>query len=411
MIPDTFEHLIEARAGFYTDASPPAFTALFAVSDWWIGGQVLVFLLQITAFVAGAFLTFRRLRLPRAHWWTLGFVVFPPVITPLALVWKDALLPGLLLLGFACIVDERRWVRLLALASLGLAIAIRYNAFAGAFPLVLLLFEWRTGGGWIKRYAIALAAWIAISFAAYQANTLLTDRQMHFWHASIALFDIAGTLKHAGPISDAELAPILEGTGLRVEKDLQARIVAKYRPRNVIYLIEGTDPLWRVPIRGIEPQPPAQREAIGRAWRELVTTHTGAYLRHRARVFRECLALTSKTRAYWAVLDRRYDYPATAQAQGIGLRASPIQKRLTAAYAWVWRHTPLFEPFVYFVLAIVLLPFARKHRDVLALLVSGLAMELTLFFLAATPDYRYSHWMVLCTMLSAIALVARRMRR
>jgi hypothetical protein len=149
MVPDTFEHLIEARAGFYTDASPPVFTLLFKLSDWSFGGQVLVFLLQTTAFVTGAYLMFRRLRIPHAHWWTLGFVVFPPVITPLALVWKDALLPGLLMLGFACILDERRWVRLVSLVPLLLAIAIRYNAFAAVAPIVVLLFEWRPALHWL----------------------------------------------------------------------------------------------------------------------------------------------------------------------------------------------------------------------------------------------------------------------
>ena len=73
---------------------------------------------------------------------------------------------GPAVLGFACILDERRWVRLLALLALFGAIAIRYNAFAAAFPIVVFLFEWRAGLHWIKRYAIALAAWIAITFAA-----------------------------------------------------------------------------------------------------------------------------------------------------------------------------------------------------------------------------------------------------
>ena len=81
---------------------------------------------------------------------------------------------------------------------------------------------------------------------------------------------------------------------------------------------------------------------------------------------------------------------------------------MVAVYTWVWKHTPLFEPFVYFVLALVMLPFARKHRDVLALILSGIAIELTLFFLASSPDYRYSHWMVLTTLLAAITLISRR---
>lgn len=409
MMPDTFEHLIEARSDFYTDASPPVFTLLFDLSDWLVGGQLLVFLIQITAFVAGAYLTFRRLGLAHAHWWTLGFCIFPPVITPLALVWKDALLPGLLLLGFACVLDERRWVRVLALLALWGAIAIRYNAFAAAAPLVVLLFQWRPGLHWAKRYAISFAAWVAITFAAYQANAMLTDREMHLYYASLALFDIAGTVSNA-PITDAELGPLMEGTGFRrgTEPSVRARITKMYRPRNFFYLVEEPDPTWRVPLRGIEPQPPEVRDRIAHAWSVIVGGHKGAYLLHRARVFREVLALAGKTRAYWAVPERAYPYPATAQKEGVAVSASSLQRGATAVYTWLWQHTPLFEPFVYFALCLVLLPFARKHRDVLALLLSGIGIELTLFFLASSPDYRYSHWMVLTALIAWITLITRR---
>jgi hypothetical protein len=409
MIPDAFEHLIEARANFYTDASPPVFTLLFDLSDWMFGGQVLVFLLQITAFVAGAYLTFRRLGLAQAHWWTLGFCIFPPVIAPLAPVWKDALLPGLLLLGFACVLDQRRWVRLLALVALWGAIAIRYNAFAAVAPIVVLLFEWRPGLHWVKRYAISTAAWVAITFAAYQANALLTDREMHLYYASLALFDIAGTVQNSS-MTDAELAPLMEGTGFRrgTEPTVRARITKMYRTRNFYYLVEEPDPTWRVPLRGIEPQTPETQARIAHAWSVIVGGHKGAYLLHRARVFREVLALAGKTRAYWAVVERNYAYPITAQQVGVAVSASPLQRGATAVYTWIWEHTPLFEPWVYFALCLILLPFARKHRDVLALLLSGVAIELTLFFLASSPDYRYSHWMVLTAILSWITLIARR---
>ncbi|MDQ3336687.1 MAG: hypothetical protein M4D80_16080 [Myxococcota bacterium] len=413
MVPDTFEHLMEARAGYYTDASPPVFNVLFAISDWSFGGQVLVFLLQTTAFVAGAYLTFRRLVPARAHWLTLAFVVFPPVITPLALVWKDALLPGLLMLGFASMGDERRWVRLLGLLALFGAISIRYNAFAAAFPIVILLFEWKPGMARVKRYAIAFAAWAAISFAAFQANALLTDRQMHLWYSSLALFDIAGTVKNTSPrIPDAELAKLLEGTGFNNPGggSTYERVVKMYRPRNFYYLVEAKDPIWNVPITGITPAPLAQREAIGRAWKTIVTEHKGAYLQHRWDVFRQCLAWATKLRAFWPIPKRFYEYPDTARDQGVAVHATMLQHDASAVFTWLSLNTPLFEPFVYFIASLLLLIFARKHRDVLALLLSGIAIELTLFFLASSPDYRYSHWMVLCTLLATITLVARRYR-
>ena len=59
-------------------------------------------------------------------------------------------------------------------------------------------------------------------------------------------------------------------------------------------------------------------------------------------------------------------------------------------------------------LALLLLPVARKYRDVLALLLSGIAIDLTLLPLASSPDFRYSHWLVTSVTISTIVLVARR---
>ena len=408
MVPDTFEHLIETRTGIYTDASPPVFTWLFAVSDALTGGQLGLFLAQITAFVLAAYAIMRRLLPRHAHWWALALCVYPPICTTLPVVWKDALMPALLMAGMAGILDERRWVRLLGLAALFGAIAIRYNAFAAAAPLVVLLFVWRPGLHWIKRAAIGVVAWLAITFAAFRVNDAMTDQEMHLWHSSLALYDIAGTLKYVdGTIPDAELAPVLAGTGLRIDHDLHATIRAKYSMRNFYGLVVPPKNLWDVPIRGYVPAPPAQREAIARAWGTIVGGHKGAYLAHRFRIFREALALQRRTEAYWAVLERGYPYPAVAEEQGIATDSSGFQDTMTSVFTWIWHATPIFEPWIYFVLALVLLVAARKHRDLLALLLSGIGIELTLLPLASSPDYRYSHWLVICVTISVIVLVAR----
>jgi hypothetical protein len=162
-------------------------------------------------------------------------------------------------------------------------------------------------------------------------------------------------------------------------------------------------------LHGYVPMPLEQREAISRAWTEIVGGHPKAYLAHRWRIFRECLSWQYRTEAYWPVPLHEFPYPVTAEREGISTAASAWQETLTAAFTWLWHATPLFEPWLYFVLALVVLPLARKHRDVLTLLLSGIGIELTLFFLAASPDYRYSHWLVTTVTISVIVLVARRM--
>jgi hypothetical protein len=266
----------------------------------------------------------------------------------------------------------------------------------------------------IKRYAISVATWLAITMCAFQINSALTDREMHLWNSSLALFDIAGTIKFATPrMTDAEIDKLLAGTGFNNPQGVSAyeRVTKMYRPRNFFFLVEAKDPIWNVPITGTTPAPKAQRDAIADAWSTIVSEHKGAYLKHRWKVFRECLAMATKLRAYWAVPKRTYDYPWTAQEMGIGIWSSPLQDGASAVFTWLWKHTPLFEPFVYFVTALLLLPFALRHRDVLALLLSGLAIEATLFFLASSPDYRYSHWMVISKLIALVLVITDRLRR
>ena len=73
-------------------------------------------------------------------------------------------------------------------------------------------------------------------------------------------------------------------------------------------------------------------------------------------------------------------------------------------------HTWLFRPWIYLVLTLVLLGFAVRVPYAPGLLLSGLGNEMSLFFLAHSPDYRYSHWMVCTTVLAGILVFADRLR-
>ena len=46
-----------------------------------------------------------------------------------------------------------------------------------------------------------------------------------------------------------------------------------------------------------------------------------------------------------------------------------------------------------------------------AMISSGIVMELGLALVAPAHDYRYSHWLVICTSIGVVALVALRRRR
>jgi hypothetical protein len=67
----------------------------------------------------------------------------------------------------------------------------------------------------------------------------------------------------------------------------------------------------------------------------------------------------------------------------------------------------LYVPFVYFAIALLLVPIARS-RLVFALLGSGLGYELGLVPFAMNGDYRYSHWLILSTVVAAVLVFVRR---
>ena len=405
MTKDSFDHLGEVRSGMYTDSHPPAITWLWRVCELFVVGPAGMLVVQLTTFLLGLYGVMRVTFTPRAAAWVTAMLyVWPPVMLPFAVIWKDGVMAGCLMLGAAGLCSGRRRMRLLALVPLWFASAVRYNAFGATLPLVVLLFEWREGLPWIKRYALACTAWLAVTLAAFGFNAALADKKMHFWHSSLAVFDIVGTLDHVDDMPDDELVRLFEGTELKPQRDIHQAIRSIYNPRDFMPIIDGNG-LWGLPIQGTVPAPAAQRDAIGRAWWEVVSGHPLAYLEHRLTVFGEVIGLGEKS---LAVIPRDMRWPELAQQFGLQTRWTKLQYKLSDGLRWLDRHTSLFVPWIYLVLSLVLLPLARRHRDVLALLLSGLVLVSSLVFLAPSVDYRYSHWMVVCTLVAVVVVTARR---
>jgi hypothetical protein len=171
MTQDSFDHLREMRSGLYSDSHPPAISLIWKVLDHVIAGQLGMLLLQSGTFLAGLYYLLRRVFAPRrAAWVAVAVFLFPPVMMPMGVIWKDCLMAGFLALGAAGQLSERRGRRLLGLAAMFGAMAVRYNALGATLPLVVLLFEWRPAIHWLPRYALSTAAWLATTFAAFGLN-------------------------------------------------------------------------------------------------------------------------------------------------------------------------------------------------------------------------------------------------
>jgi hypothetical protein len=314
------------------------------------------------------------------------------------------------MLGTAALLAERRGVRIAGLVLMVLANAVRYNAIAATLPLIVLLFEWRPGLPWLKRYAISTAAWLAVTVAAFRWNGALADHELHLW-TSLAAYDIAGTIEFVdGDLPDAELEAHLAGTDLLIKQDIHATIREIYTPQDFLPITNHpTKTLWSLPINGYVPPPEPQRDAIARAWKDSLSRWPLAYAKHRLAVMGEVIGIHG-TEKSGAIAKRDYRWTSYVHEIGLGTGWSKLQRKLSWFYRWVVRVTPLFTVWMYIVLALALLPLAIRQRDVLALLVSGFGLEATLLLFAPSPDFRYSHWLVICTVVSAIVLGVRRYR-
>ncbi len=414
---DSFSQLGEARSGIYSDGHPPVMAMLWSVLDRLTPGPFGMLVVQSWAFLLGTyFIVARVMRPSRAALTAVAILLFPPVLTPMMVIWKDCLMAGALLLGVAGLLDDRRGVRFAGLAALMLATLLRHNAPAATLPLIVLLLAREHAPGWgarLRRTGIAIGVALVITVAAFGINDALTDKRTHLWHSSVAVMDIVGIQLLAGDLSDDEWKRLLDGTPLVVDDHIQERARKGYKAFDFSSLVSGFDRLFDLDEG--RKTTPAERAAIYRAWRAQVTRHPYLYVVHRLRTFRHVLALGRRPAGMVVVIRARPKLAETA-IDNAPRRWTRFQAWLDSSLFKVAMHSPLWRPFVYLLLAVALLWPARHQRDAFALLVSGVTMELALLPIASTPDYRYSHWLVVSTVLAAVltstrALARRRDRR
>lgn len=399
---DASEQLHQARTSYFDDWHPPLMAAYWRGLDVVLRGPFLMLVLQTTLFLWGLYAVFRLRLAPRTSAIVAAcLLVFPPIFTPMAPVWKDAQMAAFLLGGTLLAMQSRACLRIAGCVLLALAVGVRDNGAAALLPLLLLI-----ASSWFTRrlhaLLVALCMFVAMFGAATLTNRAISDMHSHAWHLSTAIHDIAGTICHAGPLDDAHVRELTAGIPLAPQERLQEHICAVYSPRVWFSLAYDNTKIFD------HDPPKADRLARRASWIRTVRTHPLAYAKHRWAVTRELLGLT--TNPPWEPVCQTFT--ATAE-QRTRLRhdvtRSWIQRREGEALTAL-SSTWLFRPWMYFVLALIAAGYVIARRDWLAtaFITSGLLYELSLFAFASAPDFRYSHWMITCTCIVLVLIFRAR---
>ncbi len=402
---DSSDQIYQERIGRIFDWHPALMAWYWRVIEHVVRGPFGMLVLQTLLFAWGMYRVFSsRFSARTASIVTALLLVFPPILTPMAVVWKDAQMAGFLLAGIVLVLRPGRGARVLGVVLLVLATGVRDNGLA-AIPAIALVMVATWGvRRWGARLAVALGLVIAIGGFALLANVATRDRHAFAWYRTVAIHDLAGTLCDAPPLSDAQVRELLDGIPLRKTTDLQHELCTHYDPRAWFALSFG-DPMFdAVPDKH-------DRLARRRAWLRVVRAYPGAYLHHRLTVMGQVLGLTKNDP--WEPVCQTFA-ATEGQLRRISHDASlsGLQTELGRWFVHSWSKTLWYRPWAYAVLGFVVLGFAIRRRDRLlfALVGSGLLYETSLLLGAAAPDYRYSHWMVTCVTISLAIVFGERLR-
>lgn len=395
---DSTSALAQARGATLIDWHPPMTSILWRGCEYVVSGPLLMLLLQTGCLLFGVYGIARaRLEPTPAAVVAAGVLLFPPVLAPMAVIWKDSQMAGFLAAGAALALTGRPKLLVAAAVALFLALSMRHNAAPAAVPIIVVAVRTvpalRTHG-W-RWCGAALGATVVLVALATGVNQALTEEKTHPWHRSLAVHDIAGTIRQEGPMTDAEVRDLLTGITVVPASDLQAHARALHNHNAWWHVTHGDERLIEPPFDA------ASRAAIGRAWRRAAFEHTGAWLRHRLRMWRLTMGLGGAT-IYQPVV---HDY-GMAEGEGTGVRKevvvdyrrSGVQEVIGDMLDWL-AETPVFAPWLYMFLAIGLVVYTRARGVVTVLAASGLGHCAGLFIAVPSLDFRYSHW----TIASAVA--------
>ncbi|ENM5922139.1 Uncharacterised protein [Vibrio mimicus] len=436
MSPDSINILTQARTGNISDSFPIFNVYLWKLLDQYVvEGPAGMLVLNMLLYYAGLFMTFYSLaktylRLSSLVCMLFGF--FPPIIGILGAVWSDITLTSLLMFllglsvftGFGAEPDTlskpvKVFVAILGLVIAFAAVSTRHNAAAAVIPIVFLFFSSfipnKNHAAPLERFSrllvvflIATVVTVGLFVASKYINSEYTVEKKHFWRVTV-LYDVAGISCRT---QKDQLSEILEsGKGLD-------NICGLYTPKSYIPLVFGEQIHELDAEKRFKGEPLKIRsggdeinDSLFNYWVKAIIDNPMAYFRHRADFF---LALTTKHfGALWApVFDTIY-----SNELGIVAR-DKVDSMVFDEIRSLSLNSMIFLPIAYVILALAVFSTSfvailkknihsnrRLTTSALAVSLSGLFHLLGVSVFAVSSDFRYSHWLIVSSLMSVALLL------
>jgi hypothetical protein len=433
---DAVNQILEARAGVFSDWHPPLMAIIWRLTEKLVPGPAGMLFLQIGFIWLGALLVFRSFFKPyglKVAAPLLCLLIFlPPVFGISGAILKDVLMWGILLCAFgvsghiqAKNQQNPRTNILLCLTTvlmLWLAILLRHNAFFATIPILGLaifrLYPKDSLLGLIRALIPGAVIAAALFVASGAINNRLADRHTHPWVANAA-FDIAGIIKRLDDKSVQQqlfdqLASSFNSTG-SVEPLLRA-----YTPMYWREVFRTKPPTLQLPkhsmeteLHGFESLSEAQLQTLHTLWVHAILAEPIAWIRHRLAVSKYILGLVPD--ATWGPVMMAQEFPTDLeQAYGSHPLPTQLQQKIEKSLNelindWYFQPWPYFGLSICF-LAMLLCRAVTANIDVICLTLSAILYEFSLMLAAPSPDFRYSHYMIFCTVLSLLMLARPRLK-
>lgn len=391
-----------ARTNAIEDSHPVVMALIWQAARSALPDPSGFFALQLLLIWSGAALVATALPLGRMGQCALVLALgaWPPLLALQPQVWKDIWMVGALFWAVGALLHDvrsphRGW-RMLALVSLALATAFRFNAILGVLPLLLCLVqrEWRVWPSrwntpWARAAAFATAL-AALGFLAALPAHVVPVSRVSVW-PTIALWDLAAvsieTQRQQIP------APYLgKGAGI-------AELAIDFRPdTNVPSFQSGAIRYWF----GADFSD-AERASLWQAWWTLPFREPRAWFLHRARLSAYLFGLKQEEHPDTLVL--MYGAVPLKDNPALTMSAHPLRERLDAFW-YRCVDTPLFAGWAYLLAAALLFSgsIARRNSMTAAIAGSGIALTVPLFFIAPSSEFRYLLWLAVCVPIAAAVL-------